>query len=132
MGYGAGEKLVRYLLFCDEELLTTRIAGTSTFAADFPARGPRDRRGRSLRDFDLRTRIFRYPLSYLVYSPSFDRLPAEGKDYVYRRLWEVLSGQDTSREFKHLSTAERQAILEILRETKSGLPSYFVPAQTSY
>jgi hypothetical protein len=118
---GAGEKLVRYLLFCDEELLTTRIEGTSTFVTDFPAAGPRDRQGRSLRDFDLRTRIFRYPLSYLIYSPSIDALPAEAKDFVCRRLWEVLSGQDTSPAFKHLSTAEKQAILEILRDTKPDI-----------
>lgn len=121
----AGERLVRYLLYCDEELLTDRIAGTSTFASDFAARGPRDRQGRSLREFDLRTRMFRYPLSYLIYSPSIDGLPPEAKDFVYRRLHEVLSGQDKSPAFKHLSTAERQAILEILRDTKPDLPDYF-------
>ena len=121
---GAGEKLVRYLLFCDEELLTTRIEGTSSFVTDFPTRGPRDRQGRSLRDFDLRTRIFRYPLSYLIYSPSIDALPTEAKDYVYRRLGEVLSGRDTSAAFKHLSTSERHAILEILRDTKPDLARY--------
>jgi hypothetical protein len=121
----AGEKLVRYLLYCDEELLGDRIAGTSTFAADFASRGPRDRQGRSLRDFDLRKRIFRHPLSYLIYSPSFDHLPAPAKDYVYRRLWEILSGEDTGRPFKHLSTLDRRAVVEILRDTKPDLPAYF-------
>jgi hypothetical protein len=127
----AGEKLVKYLLYCDEELLTERIAGTSTFAADFAARGPRDRRGRSLREFDLRTRMFRYPLSYLIYSESFEQLPAPAKEYVYRRLWEVLSGADRSPEFKHLATDERQAILEILRDTKTGLPAFFSVTSSS-
>ncbi len=121
----AGEKLVRYLLYCDEELLTGKIEGTSTFAADFASRGPRDRHGRSLREFDLRKRIFRYPLSYLIYSPSFDELPAQAKDFVHRRLWEVLSGKDADPAFKHLSTDERVAIMAILRDTKPGLPSYF-------
>jgi hypothetical protein len=121
----SGEKLVRYLLFCDEDLITDRIQGTSTFTADFAAQGPRDKSGRSLREFDLRRRIFKYPLSYLIYSPSFDGLPAEAKDYVYGRLWEVLSGKDTSAPFKHISTDERRAIVEILRDTKSELPSYF-------
>jgi len=69
--------------------------------------------------------MFRYPLSYLIYSPSFDALPAPAKDYAYRRLWEVLSGADKSPPFKHISTEERQAILEILRHTKPGLPTYF-------
>jgi hypothetical protein len=120
----AGEKLLKYLLYCDEELLTSRLEGTSTFTTDFPAIGPRDKAGRSLRDFDLRTRMFKYPLSYLIYSDSFDHLPAPAKDYVYRRLWEVLSGQDTSETFKHISTEERKAILEILRDTKPGLPAF--------
>jgi hypothetical protein len=62
----AGEKLVRYLLFCDEDLITDRIQGTNTFAADFAAQGPRDKKGRSLREFDLRRRMFKYPLSYLI------------------------------------------------------------------
>lgn len=121
----AGERLLKCLLFCDEELLADHMAGTTTFAADFTARGPRDSKGRSLRDLDMRRRMFRYPLSYLVYSPAFDGLPGPAKDYVYRRLFEVLSGQDKSQEFRHISSADRQAILEILRETKPGLPEYF-------
>ena len=125
----AGEKLLKYLLYCDEELLTERIEGTSTFTTDFPAIGPRDKAGRSLREFDLRTRMFKYPLSYLIYSDSLDHLPPEAKDYVYRRLWEVLSGQDTTEPFKHISTAERKAILDILRDTKPGLPIIFSRAR---
>jgi hypothetical protein len=121
----AGEKLVRYLLFCDEDLITDRIHGTSTFTTDFAAEGPRDRKGRSLREFDLRRRMFKYPLSYLIYTPSFDELPAPAKDYVYHRLWDVLSGKDTAAPFNQISTEKRQAIIEILRDTKPDLPSYF-------
>jgi hypothetical protein len=118
---GAGERLVRYLLFCDEDLLADRFTGTTSYAADFAARGPRDSKGRSLRDLDLRKRMFRYPLSYLVYSPAFDNLPAPVKEYVQRRLREVLTGQDPSKDFRHISTEDRRAILEILRETKPEL-----------
>jgi hypothetical protein len=125
----AGEKLVQYLLFCDEDLITDRIEGTSTFTSDFAQRGPRDRQGRSLREFDLRRRMFRYPLSYLIYSESFDALPTPAKDYVYRRLWEVLSGKDTSQTFRQISTEQRHAIVEILRDTKPGLPAYFTAAK---
>jgi hypothetical protein len=121
----AGEKLLRYLLFCDEDLITDRIQGTNSFAADFAARGPRDKQGRSLREVDRRRRTFKYPLSYLIYSPSFDALPAQAKDYLYHRLWDVLSGKDASGPFKHIATDERQAIIEILRDTKADLPSYF-------
>jgi hypothetical protein len=122
---GACEPLVQYFLFCDEAPLTEAVAGTSAFAKEFTARGPFDSRGRTLREFDLRSRMFRYPMSHLVYSRAFDGLPAEAKEQVYLRFWEVLSGKDQSAPFAHLSAADRQAILEILRETKKGLPAYW-------
>lgn len=118
----AAEKVVRYLLFEDEAELNDPIQGTSGFAEEFAARGPFDHRGRSLRQFDLRRRLFKYPCSYLIYSAGFDALPAQVKERVYRRLWDVLTGDDVSEPFAHLSAADRQAILEILRETKDDLP----------
>jgi hypothetical protein len=121
----AGEPLVEYLLFSGEAALTHRIAGTTSFAADFAAGGKRDRRGRSLRDFDLERRVFKYPCSYLVYSPSIETLPGEVKDYVWRRMWEVLSAQDQTKPFAHLSPDDRLAILEILRDTVPALPDYW-------
>jgi len=121
----AGEPVVRYMLFCEEAPLSDPLKGTSGFAEEFAKRGPRDGKRRSLRDFDLKRRLFAYPCSYLIYSEAFDALPAPAKDYVMRRLWEVLSGKDASKEFAHLSTADRQAILEILRETKPNLPDYW-------
>jgi hypothetical protein len=121
----AGEPLVKYLLFSGETALTDPVGGTSGFAAEFANRGPRDGKGRSLRDFDLRHRLFAYPCSYVIYSAAFDGLPGPVKDYVYCRLWEVLSGQDASAEFAHLSAADRRAVLEILRATKPDLPDYW-------
>jgi hypothetical protein len=123
----ACESLVQYLLFCEEAPLKGAVSGTSAFAKEFAARGPFDSQGRSLRQFDLRTRMFRYPLSYLIYSRAFDGLPGEAKERVYLRLWEVLTGKDRSKEFAHLSAADRQAVLEILRETKKDLPAYWRP-----
>lgn len=113
----ACEPLVKYLLMCEEAPLAGTLRGTTEFAAEFAARGPRDLQGRSLRDLDLQRRLFRYPLSYLVYSAAFDGLPAEAKRYVYRRFDEVLSGRDDSREFAHLTIADRRAVREILHET---------------
>ncbi len=117
------EATVRYMLFAEEALLKEPIEGVSTFTKTFPQTGPRDSKGRSLRDFDLQTRLFRYPLSYGIYSAAFDALPV--KDRVYQRLHEVLSGKDRSPRFARLTEADRRAILEILRETKAGLPEYF-------
>ena len=117
-----GESLVRAMLFAGVPPLTAPIKGTSNFAAEFAGIGPRDGRGRSLRDFDLQSRLFRYPLSYLIYSKPFDAMDASVKAVVYRRLREVLSGDDKSRDFAYLSAADRAAILEILRATKSDFP----------
>ena len=116
------EQLVRYLLFANEAPLGEPVAGTSGFAEEFAARGPRDARGRSLRDFDLQRRIFKYPCSYLIYSEAFDAIPQPAKDYVYRRIFEVLTGREQGPEFASLSAEDRQAILEILVATKPGLP----------
>jgi hypothetical protein len=104
------------MLFADEVALTAPIRGSSSFVADFEARGPRDTRGRTLRDLDLEQRLFSYPLSYLIYSESFNALPQIVKSYVYHRVHQVLSGNDTS--IAHLSAAQREAILEILEDTK--------------
>lgn len=119
----AAEPVVKYMLMAGETKLTEPVTGTSGFGPEFAARGPRDSKGRSLRDLDLQTRLFRYPCSYLVYSDSFEQLPDVAKEYIYQRLREVLTGQDTSAAFQHLSADDRQAIFEILRETKTHLPA---------
>jgi hypothetical protein len=120
------EQLLRYLLFANEAPLSDLDAQAalqgSPFAREFAARGARDSKGRSLRDFDLGTRIFRYPCSYLIYSDAFDAIPQPAKDYVYHRLLQILSGADQSADFSRLSAADRRAVLEILLETKSDLP----------
>lgn len=122
---GAAEVLVGYMLFTNEAPLWGRIAGTSSFAADFEKQGQRDRQGRSLRQFDLKRRMFRYPCSYLIYSEAFDALPDAAKERIYRRLWEVLTGGGESAVFARLSAADRRAILQILLDTKKGLPDYW-------
>jgi len=114
---------LEYLLFTEEAPLSARVTGTSGFAQEFAAAGPRDSKGRSLRDFDLRTRLFKYPCSYLIYSEAFDELPGPLKETVYKRLFDVLSGNDKDSEAIQPQT--RLAILEILRETKPGLPAYW-------
>ena len=121
----AGDDLLKTLLFCDEAALDGPVLGTTAFAKEFAARGPSDAAGRSLRTFDLRARLFRYPCSYLVYSAAFDALPAAVRDYVLRRLYDVLTGTDADPAFNHLTVADRRAILDILRATKPNLPAYW-------
>lgn len=99
--------VVDYMLFAGEAPLPARIIGTSGFVEYFERLGPRDRQGRSLRQFDLKTRLFKYPLSYMVYSTSFQRLPLTAKNAIYDRIITVLSAD-----------MERRALLEILSDTE--------------
>ena len=101
------EALARYMVFADEAPLKEPIEGVSNFTRTFPERGPRDRKGRSLRDFDLQTRLFRYPLSYMVYSDAFGALPQAVRDRIWRRVFAELK--------------DRPDVLEILRDTKPGI-----------
>jgi len=125
----ACNKLLEYMLFAEETPLTDEIKGISDFAKDFAALGPKDSRGRSLRDFDLQRRIFKYPCSYLIYSDAFVALPAQIKDRVYRSLWEILTGKDQGNTYTYLSPNDRTAIFEILRDTNSDLPEYWKAAE---
>ena len=119
------DEMLGYMLFVDEAPLKAPVKGVSTFTKTFSERGPRDPKGRSLRDFDLQSRLFRYPLSYLIYSAAFDGLPAPVRDRLYRRLYDVLTGTEKTKPFAALSQPDRQAILEIVRATKTNLPAYW-------
>lgn len=121
----AAEDLLRYMLFAGEARWQSPISGATSFAKDFAAQGPRDKQGRSLRDLDLRQKLFRYPCSYLIYSEAFDALPQLARDQVYRQMWLALTGQTKDKEFAAIPAEARKAVLEILRETKPNLPAYF-------
>jgi len=119
-----GDSVVRYMLFQDETRLTDRVEGTSSFTTEFARRGLRDGQGRSLRDFDLTTRLFRHPCSYMIESHAFDSLPKEVKDYIYERLWEILNDRGGKDDPK-LNADDRSTIIAILRGTKPNLPDYW-------
>ncbi len=121
----AVNEMVDYMLFVDEARLPSKVVGSSGFAEQFTARGPRDEKGRSLRDFDLSERLMRHPLSYIIYTAAFDGLQAPVKDATYKRLWQILSGELVLPRYSHLTLPRRQAIVEILRATKRDVPGYF-------
>ena len=125
---GAAKALVECFLFCDEAPLAGPIEGTTTFATDFAARGPTDAAGRSLRQFDLERRLFRHPCSFLVYSGSFDALPAELRARFWARISAVLTTADPGPRFHHLSADDRQAIRAILVATKPDAVAHWGPA----
>ena len=122
---GVAEEVVDYMLFVDEARLLSPVAGRSGFAERMSAGGPRDRHGRSLYELDLKRRLMKYSCSYLIYSPAFDALPPLAKEPIYRRLWHVLAGEAGEPRYRSLSLTDRQAIVEILRDTKPELPAYF-------
>jgi len=125
----AAAELVDYLLFVDEAPVPGPIVGSGRFADTFAARGPRDSRGRSLRELDLKTRLARYSCSYLIYSDAFRSLPAEARGAVYARMSEILSGEERDPRYRTLSPVDREAVTEILRDTVPDLPPGFgVPA----
>ncbi len=123
----AGDKLLRYLLFKEEFQLTSPVSGSSEFARDFAKQGTRDSQGRSLRDFDLQTRMFKYPCSYLIGSPGFKNLPGPARQYVVTRLHNILTDNDDSSEFDYISATDRKAILEILTDTQPELWEDVIP-----
>lgn len=123
----AARDAVDHLLFVDEAPLPAPVRGTSGFTERFAGGGPKDSQGRSLREFDLKRRLFRYPCSYMIYSEAFDALPPLARDAVYARLWDVLSGKDPDKRYRTFAAVDRRAVVDILLQTKSGLPSYFQP-----
>ncbi len=117
--------LVDYLTFDNEVPLPAPVEGVSSFASTFAARGPRDATGRSLRDFSLRNRLFRYPVSYLIYSPAFAALPGGVRIEIYRRIHARLTRPDAPARGRGSAAADRRAAVAIIRDTVAGLPPFW-------
>lgn len=98
------------------------IEGVPAFKAAFKANARRDAAGRSLKDFQLLDRLFKYRCSYLVYTPGFTRLPEPLRGRVLDSMLQTLTGRDPENRQSHLGDAERRSILEILVETLPDLP----------
>lgn len=105
------DELAAFMTFADEAPLPSPVKGNSGFDTVFARRGPRDNQGRSLRDFDLQTRLFRYPLSYMIYSTSFDSLVPDAKSRLWQKLHAGLSGSERGK-----------TAIAILAATKPGVP----------
>lgn len=125
----AGDLLLEYMLFRNEAPLKGQVRGSSSYTREFQAAGIRDHHGRSFRELDLNTRLFRYPCSYLVYSASFEALPPEMKDYLWTRLGKILTGRDHTPAFASMNANDRSSVLEILRDTK---PDFAAQLKTDY
>lgn len=116
---------LRHLLFTEEAPLSVALSGNPEFTRDFLATAVRDGKGRSLHDLDMKTRMFRFPCSFLIYSPAFDAMAAPIKEVILQRLHDILTSKDTDAQFEKLTAEDRLAVLEILHETKKSLPDYW-------
>jgi len=118
------EIITRYLLFADEVPLPAGgVAGDAAYKADFARTRRATKDGLSLKDFDLRTRLFKHRCSYMIYSPVFTGLPPAMKERIHRRLKEALSADKPDREYAYLPAGEKAVIRNILRETLADLPA---------
>ncbi|MEO8351416.1 MAG: hypothetical protein ABI680_06775 [Chthoniobacteraceae bacterium] len=111
------DAFLRYLLMVEEAPLTAPVKGNSDFATEFSARGPCDAKGRSLREFNLETRLFKYPCSFLIYSDAFDSMPEIMRQRLLQRLRAILTNADPDPQFVALTADDRAAVLEILQDT---------------
>jgi len=78
------DHLVDVMLGVGEVKLTSTIIGTSGFRDYYQQRYPKDQKGRSLGDLDLRTRLLKFSCSPMVYSAAFQALPQ--KDAILTKL----------------------------------------------
>lgn len=119
------ERLMRYLVFADEAPLQAPITHRSAFAKQFAENSATEAARPSLREFDLKTRLFKHRLSYLIESPLFDALPTAVRDRIYRQLWYGLTNKSPSKLFQHLPEDERAAIVRIVATIKKSRPDYW-------
>ena len=118
-------ELADYMLGVDAAALTAPVKGVSGFSERFATEGPKDPKGRSLRELDLRSRLYRYPVSFMIYSSAFDTLPPSAKTELYQRLADVLTGRDRSPKYAGLAQTDRDAAYEIVAATKTDLPAFW-------
>jgi hypothetical protein len=110
--------LVDALLMARAAPLPAKVSGSNGYASWFQSQGVTDQRGRSLRQLDLGTRVFRYPLSFLIYSDGFDALPLCAREHVYAQLAQILRAPNPAAPYSSRSAQDRQAAFDILVATK--------------
>lgn len=110
--------LVRYVLFQKEASLPKGgVTPDPLFVRDFLDRRVAGDSKASLRDLELKERLFRHRCSYMIYTPGFQALQPVMKDFVLRALEHALA-ESGPEEFNYLPASEKRAILAILRETR--------------
>lgn len=112
-----------YVLFKDEaKLPAAGITGDPAYVTDFRANRRTVTGGYSLKDFDLKTRLFRYRCSYMIYSQHWTELDPAIKARCWSRLKALLHERDPGHA-AWLPANERDAIRKLLASTLTDAPS---------
>ena len=122
------ESLLTYMFFVDEFPLTAKVKGTSSFTSEFTRRRPATEDGRSLYQMDLQTRLFKYPLSYMIYSKTFSAIGPKARAVFNERIQQILGDEPTGSDRKtyhHLTPSLKAAIRDILSETHPTIGHLF-------
>lgn len=126
------EDVVDALLFKDEAALPEGgIEGDPAFQSAFTRNAMPSSEGRSLKDFQLLNRLFKYRCSYMIYSLTFKSLTPPLKETVLANLWEALDGSDPEGRYAYLSISEKKNIQRILAETLPDAPAQWKKALAS-
>ena len=119
-------EVVDYMLFVDEAPLPGPVRGGSGFAERMSARGPRDRRGRSLYELDLDAAPAEVSVQLPDLLAGVRRAAAAGEDAdLPSGCGRCCRARRDEPRYRSLSRADRQAVVEILKDTKPDLPAYF-------
>jgi hypothetical protein len=119
-------EIARYVLFADEAPLPQGgIQADPEFRGQFLASRKATAAGAALKDLDLKTRLFKYRCSYMIYSPVFAGMPDDLKFRVFTVMRGALDPGHSDPAFGYLAAGEKSAIRQILNETLSGVPQPF-------
>lgn len=119
------QEMARYIMFADEAKFPSRgITGDPAYAQDFLRDRKLTEAGLSLKDFDMRTRMFKHRCSYMLYTDTWKQAPKELKERIYYHMALYLRDQPDAHH-AHLAPAERMAVRGILKETMNDLPAWW-------
>jgi len=113
----AEQKLIDYLLFAHERPLTHTIQNQAQFAETFESLDRPGNSGETLRQLELDRRVFKYPLSFLIYTQPFHSLPKA----VHARLGNVIRAR---LKLDEQSESDRQ-FRGVLEKTSTLMPDEF-------
>ncbi|MDB6031892.1 MAG: hypothetical protein JWM16_2230, partial [Verrucomicrobiales bacterium] len=117
------KSLTKYILFANEAALPKGgVEGAKSFKEEFLQKRKAALNGASLRDLELRTRLFKHRCSYMIYSAAFQGLPKPLKEAVYRSMSQALDPEGAQADFAYLPPTEKNLIRGILRETVPEWP----------